>query len=247
MSILHDAVLLNTTIDSISSNSVTVQNKVFTAPLVIDGRGHVPSSVMHYAYQKFMGLIVRLAEPHTEAHPVIMDATVQQEDGFRFVYTLPLDTHRILIEDTYYSDTDQLDVHRLEQNIYAYAAAKNWVIAEVIKQEKGVLPITLSGDIDAFWCNKQSDDIVYTGLRANLFHQTTGYSLLYAMRLADEIIAMNKLDTFNVTKTAQDFSRQIWQQQSFMRILNRMLFFAAQPGHRYRLLARFYRLPTGFN
>ena len=35
---------------------------------------------------------------------VVMDATVPQEDGFRFVYALPLDPDRVLVEDTYFSD-----------------------------------------------------------------------------------------------------------------------------------------------
>ena len=36
---------------------------------------------------------------------------------------------------------------------------------------------------------------------------------------------------------------QQWRSQRFLRLLNRMLFFASAPSQRYRLLQRFYKLP----
>jgi lycopene beta-cyclase len=38
-------------------------------------------------------------------------------------------------------------------------------------------------------------------------------------------------------------SKRTWRARSYYRLLNRMLFRAAEPGQRYRVLERFYRLP----
>ena len=43
----------------------------------------------------------------------------------------------------------------------------------MVREECGSLPIPLGGDIGAFW----RDDVVRLGMRAGLFHPTTGYSL----------------------------------------------------------------------
>jgi len=45
---------------------------------------------------------------------------------------------------------------------------------------------------------------------------------------------------YRATKT---FSVQQWRRQGFMRLLNRMLFYASPPLQRYRILQRFYTLP----
>ena len=42
-----------------------------------------------------------------------MDATVPQVDGYRFFYVLPLAPDRLLVEDTYFSDSTHLDVAQL--------------------------------------------------------------------------------------------------------------------------------------
>jgi lycopene beta-cyclase len=39
-------------------------------------------------------------------------------------------------------------------------------------------------------------------------------------------------------------SKSAWRERSFYRLLNRMLFRAAEPAQRYRVLERFYRLPA---
>ena len=84
--------------------------RVIEGTLVVDARG--PEAVPDLSgrgYQKFLGLEVRLREATTVTRPLIMDATVAQLDGFRFVYSLPLAADRMLIEDTYYSDSPALD------------------------------------------------------------------------------------------------------------------------------------------
>ena len=56
---------------------------------VIDGRGFPAARFMNAGFQKFLGLEVALAADHGLEAPLLMDATVPQEGGFRFVYVLP--------------------------------------------------------------------------------------------------------------------------------------------------------------
>jgi len=47
-----------------------------------------------------------------------------------------------------------------------------------------------------------------------------------------------------VREAIMGMSKTVWRERSFYRLLNRMLFRAAEPGQRYKVLERFYRLPT---
>lgn len=239
---LGDAVMLGAPVRIVDRNTVQLGDLTLKAGVVIDGRGQEASLHMRCAYQKFVGREVLLDAPHGQAVPIIMDATVAQGDGFRFVYTLPFDTRRILIEDTYYSSDPGLDRAVVGDNIDAYIAARGWKATSVVREETGVLPIALSGDIEAFWRDKQ-ENLPCSGLRAGLFHATTGYSLPYAVRLADLVAGLETLDADTVYQATRTFSVRQWRRQGFMRLLNRMLFYAAPPLQRYRVLQRFYKLP----
>ncbi|MDX2288124.1 MAG: lycopene beta-cyclase CrtY [Hyphomicrobiaceae bacterium] len=214
------------------------------ARLVVDGRGARPSDALLLGYQKFVGLEVELAAPHNSARPVIMDATVEQIDGYRFVYTLPFSPTRLLIEDTYYSDAADLDVSALADRCRAYATVRGWRIADIIRQEQGVLPITLAGRIDRFWA-EGDNGACRAGMRAGLFHPTTGYSLPDAMHVAMMLSGLKDLSTRTAAVAVERHSRQAWKDRGFFRLLNRMLMLAAQGAERRDVLERFYTLPQG--
>jgi lycopene beta-cyclase len=236
--------------------------RVLRGPCVIDGRGYAPSPALALGFQKFLGQEVRCAAPHGETVPVIMDAAVSQDDGYRFIYTLPLSPDRLLIEDTYYADGAALDAAVLRGKIAAYAAARGWRIAEVVREEHGVLPVVLAGDIDAFWSGAQrpaenvgrpAENVGRSamrcwgaaapiGLRAALFHPTTGYSVPDAVRLADLLAGLPELTTGAVFEAVEAHSKRLWRERGFYRMLNRMLFLAAEPKQRYEVLQRFYKL-----
>ena len=208
------------------------------ADAVIDGRGYRPSPHLQIAFQKFYGIEVRTAAPHGQADPIIMDATVPQRDGFRFVYTLPFAPDRMLIEDTYYSDGLGLDRTALRGLTLDYAQRRGWEVAEILRDEAGVLPIALGGDIERFWAD--SGGVARAGLRAALFHPTTGYSLPDAVRLADRIAALGDLRAASLHAETRAHSIQCWKDAGFYRLLDRLLFKAAEPDRRYSLIERFY-------
>jgi len=211
------------------------------ARAVIDGRGDPGSHHLGVGYQKFLGLFVRLAADHGLEGPILMDATVEQRDGYRFVYTLPLSARDLLIEDTYYSNGPGLNRDGLAVEIRAYANRQDWEITAILGEESGVLPIVLGGDLHAFWGEGPSG-VARSGMRAALFHPTTGYSLPDAVALADEIAAARDGDGRALFRLTRQRSIDHWRRTGYYRLLNRMLFQAAEPDERYRVFERFYGL-----
>jgi lycopene beta-cyclase len=212
------------------------------ASAVIDGRGDPGRGPLDLGFQKFLGRTLALDAPHGLVGPVLMDATVPQTDGFRFLYSLPFDERRVLVEDTRYSDTPGLDKDALRVAIEAYAAGQGWRVARVEGEEEGSLPIVLDGDIEAFW-DSGNPGVPRAGMRAALFHPTTGYSLPEAVRLADAIAACADLRSPALYALTRERSREAWRRGRYFRLLNRMLYRAARPEERYRVLEHFYRLP----
>lgn len=217
-----------------------------TARAVIDGRGPVDTPDLSLGFQKFVGLEVRLTAPHGLSEPIIMDATVSQDGGYRFIYTLPLDERTLLIEDTRYTDGAALDREVFVEGVKAYAALQGWSIDTIIREEQGVLPVALGGDLDAHF--RRRGPTALAGLRSGLFHPTTGYSLPDAVDLADRLATAPSLHGEALHGEAlsariQTHAVGVWKQRGFYRLLNRMLFRAARPERRYRILERFYRLP----
>ncbi|MGQ0660767.1 lycopene beta-cyclase CrtY [Sphingosinicella sp.] len=204
----------------------------------IDARGAAHLEALDLGWQKFVGREVRLAAPHGLERPIVMDACVDQVDGYRFIYCLPFAEDRLLIEDTYYSADAALDRDALGRRIEAYAEKQGWRVAAVEHEETGVLPVAMGGDFDAFW--PESDRAARIGLCGGFFHPTTGYSLPDAVRTA--MLIARQEDFSNLPTVLRAASKRLWKARGFYRLLDRMLFRAAAPAERYRVLEHFYRL-----
>ncbi|MBD3876801.1 lycopene beta-cyclase CrtY [Pseudomonas kunmingensis] len=238
---LSDGVRLRTTVASVEPQRVRLgSGDILQAGAVIDGRGVRRTGQLALGFQKFLGQELRLQQPHGLREPIIMDASVAQQDGYRFVYVLPLSADTLLIEDTYYADGATVAPDSLRDNIASYASTRGWAIADVLREEQGVLPIVLSGDLPAFW--EEARGVPQTGLSAALFHPTTGYSLPDAVRLADHLIALDRWDAAGLFEAIRDYALAQWRQRGFFRLLNRMLFLAGPADRRWTVMQRFYRL-----
>lgn len=234
--------LLDTRVAAVGPEALRLEDgRELRARVVIDARGQVRSDHLDLRWQKFVGQEVELEAEHGLSEPIIMDATVPQLDGYRFVYVLPLTARTLLIEDTYYSDGADLGPDALRARIADYAAGKGWRIVRVIREEAGILPVALGGDIGAFW-DEGEPGMPRIGLRAALFHPTTGYSFPDAVRAADLIAGLDRLDAAGVHAAVRRASETLWRERWYYRALNRMLFLAADPAERYRVLERFYGL-----
>jgi lycopene beta-cyclase len=204
--------------------------------LVVDARGPQRSeSSSAQGYQKFVGLELRLRRPHGRAVPMLMDATVPQIEGFRFVYVLPLAADRLLVEDTYVTDTPLLDRKVVADRALGYAEAQGWQVEEIEREEFGVLPLPWKGQQRATLHGP-----LLAGYRGGWFHPVTGYSFPIALRLALAVARAPLTDPF---AALAELARRQRAQRSYGHLLNRMFFQWFAPAQRYHVLERFYRLP----
>ncbi|MET1755207.1 lycopene beta-cyclase CrtY [Novosphingobium sp. RD2P27] len=239
-----ERLLTGTRVTSATAQTVTLADgRAFAAGAVIDARGSAGMPHMAGGWQKFAGQMLRLSAPHGLTDPIVMDSTVPQLDGYRFVYALPFSTTEIFVEDTYYADGPTLDLPALRERIAAYAAREGWQVDTVEYEETGVLPVIGSGDFEAFWQAAGPSGAGRAGARAALVHPLTSYSLPIALRFALHLCTLDKLSAEAVGRACHAWAREHWREGRFYRMLTRMLFGAAVPDQRYKVLERFYGLP----
>jgi lycopene beta-cyclase len=206
------------------------------AATVVDARGPDRASGAG-GWQKFVGVDVQLARPHGVEVPVLMDATVPQLDGFRFVYVLPLAADRLLVEDTCFSERPALDAPALRARALAYAAAQGWHVRAVVREERGVLPMTWDAEVVA-----PERGLITGGYQGGWFHPVTGYSFPVALRVASAIgDALGRGDDPAAAVAALVPAHRA--QLRFARRLVWMMFRWFPSETRAGVLEHFYRLP----
>jgi len=218
---------------------VLADGSLITAQYVIDARGWQPPENRQkgtVGYQKFFGQDLRLQSPHGLKFPRVMDASVPQLDGFRFLYVLPWTADSLLVEDTRYTLDPDIDKEQMRREIAVYAQAQGWQIAAVEREEQGCLPIPFQP------ASLPQTAAIPWGVRASAFHPTTGYSFVFAMEAADLISREPVSADFG--ERVRRLHAQMARRQRFFYWINRMLFWE-RPARRYKLLQRFYRLPGG--
>ena len=230
--------LLDRQVASVGSSMVRFEDEsLVRGRVVIDARGPDSTARARTGYQKFVGLELALQSDGPWTRPLLMDATVSQSDGYRFVYVLPFSARRVLVEDTSYSSSPWLDAFEVERRILAYATAHGATVVRVLRRETGVLPLPLDGEVDV----PRAGAPIAVGYRGGFFHPVTGYSLPLAARVA---VALARARTPEETRTAmRAVARQLEPQRRFGQLLNRLMFEAMPPALRWTALDRFYRLP----
>jgi lycopene beta-cyclase len=150
----------------------------------------------------------------------------------------------MFVEDTYYSDTPDLEPRALGARIDAYVAARGWQVERVAREETGALPVAMGGDFEAYW-QSGGASVAKAGMRAGLFHPLTSYSLPDAVRTASLVAQFGHFDgaalhdLLHGTRGASGAaaaSTGCWRRCCSRR---------PSPAERYRILERFYRLDEG--
>jgi lycopene beta-cyclase len=240
--VLGSRVLLRTTADHVDARRVVVRDGAgrswaIDGDVVIDARGPDRAVPIACGWQKFLGRELVLAAPHGLARPILMDATLPQRDGFRFMYVLPLAADRLLVEDTYFSDGSYLDVEKLRREIGSYVATRGWAVTSVAREETGVLPMPWQ------MATPEPCAPLVAGYAGGWFHPVTGYSFPIAARLAALVASLPAGALFGPELAA--FAAAHARQLVFAQRLSHMLFRWFSPEQRHHVLARFYRLPEG--
>jgi len=214
--------------------------------LVLDARGEGPDGyVGRSAYQKFVGWELELDALAADVAPIptLMDAGVEQHDGFRFVYTLPFSPGRLLVEDTYFSTSPVLDRALIRGRLSEHLRRHRITRYHVVREESGVLPMPWSAS------TRRRDDVLAIGYRGGFFHPGTGYSLARSVLVAHRIARLASAEVnVDLTATVESGLRKLaasWASDNrFARALNRLAF-RYLPGGWLRSLvySPIYRLP----
>lgn len=238
-----DAIRTGSRVAQLDADGIILANgERIAANAVIDCRDGSSSAHLTGGWQVFLGQHRRTATPHGIDRPVIMDATVEQHNAYRFVYLLPLSPDEIFIEDTYYADSPALDAPLLRQRVADYARSHGWQ-GEVLHEETGVLPVITGGDFTAYRIGLSVDGVALAGSRGGFVHPLTSYTLPVAVTTAFAIAEQAHLPGGALADFVAQRAQQHWRDTHFYRLLGRMLFDAAEPNQRYRIFERFYRLP----
>lgn len=210
------------------------------ARTVIDCRGFAPSPHLTGGWQVFMGRHLRTHAPHGVTRPVIMDATVEQLGGYRFIYLLPLAPDEVFVEDTYYQDAPLLDRAALSDRLDAYCRAQGWD-GTVLGSETGMLPVVTGGDFAAFQRAQRIEGVATAGVRGGFTHPLTSYTLPFAVQTALAVAGHADLAGEQLAALLEERARRHWAATRFYRRLGAMLF-GAPPTQRRRVFERFYGL-----
>jgi lycopene beta-cyclase len=210
--------------------------RMLTADLIVDARGprRMPGAPS-CGYQKFLGLELAFEPAHSLGGPILMDASVEQVDGFRFFYVLPFGPSRMLVEDTRFSLDSHMHAESARRAVLAYASRFGRV-QRVLREEHGVLPMPWKNAHEA-----PCGSPLVAGYRGGWFHPATGYSMPAAIRLALHVADRAPRAVFD--EELQRLYRQHERQARYAERLNWLLFHGFEPHDMWRVFERFYRLP----
>lgn len=230
----------NQTVTHTDSRHVqTVGGDRYEADLVIDNRGPLPTDFANanhspVGYQKFCGFEIEIDAAWPIDGPVIMDDAVEQSDGFRFVYSLPFTSHRVLVEDTRFSNSPQIDRQESLATTRQYLRSIGVDSFRIVREETGVLPMPY-GAIDF----PRRTTPLSGGYAGGWFHAATGYSFPMAVAFASAVAAH---DAGTVAAAIERLADHHARRARFARFLNRLLFQLVAPEKRYQIFRRFYRV-----
>ncbi|MBU6239808.1 MAG: lycopene beta-cyclase CrtY [Planctomycetes bacterium] len=230
-------ILTHTTVADVEKNCVVLgDGRRLDGAVVIDNRGPAPRNAGSFAggFQKFWGFELELNQDWPHANPIVMDDQIDQEDGFRFIYTLPMERRRVLVEDTRFSNTTSIDREECLEKVRAYVISRGCHDWRIVREEHGVLPMPTNGFMPG-----SGLPMLAGGYRGGWFHAATGYSFPMALRVA-QTIATNPID--QLADALQRLSQEHAWRGRFSRFLNRLLFELVKPQTRYQIFRRFYRV-----
>jgi len=179
-------ILLGHQVVRASAHEVTLASgRRVRAAAVLDARGARPDKTA-CGYQKFVGWEIETAEPAPSLgrNPTLMDACVQQLDGYRFVYVLPMSSTRFLVEDTYFSRDPMITPEVVAGRLRAYLSDRGIRGYTIVREERGVLPMPWTAGPEM--AGEDSTPLAL-GYRAGLFHPATGYSLGIGAQTAERL------------------------------------------------------------
>jgi len=174
---------------------VATERRAYKARFVFDGRGLPPGSPLFeearrdsaWVPQRFVGLRIRTARPVFDPEVCkLMDFSVGQGRGLRFVYVLPFGAREALVENVYLSETNlPLAEHRME--IFAYLESVYGLRPDeyvIDGEERGYIPMT-----DYKFPRRVGERAYSIGMLGGGSRPSTGYTFVRIQRYCRALAA----------------------------------------------------------
>lgn len=159
-----------------AAKGATVFSSIFEKPTLKKGE--------HYFLQHFKGWIIRAKQPVMPADEMyLMDFRTSQEHGTAFVYTLPLDEHRVFVEYTLFTETMLSDAQYdegLRRYVHEVLGLSDYEIEDT---EFGVIPMT------DHRFQRVVDGVVRIGTAGGDTRASTGYTFTNTQRTIGRMLA----------------------------------------------------------
>jgi len=239
----QNRLLLRTEVVALTSKKIVISTgEVYHGRLVVDCRG--PRSIQdncfeQCGYQKFWGFEVELKSDWPFTVPTIMDDRIDQRDGFRFIYSLPLEARRVLVEDTRFANNPALVREECLEQVRRYLTELGVLDWSIVREESGVLPMPISTEMMPGAKSQGVDSPLAGGYLGGWFHAATGYSFPLAVSFAETLA---KTTPELASQATQLLAKQHHARSRFARFLNQLLFRLVRPTTRYQIFRRFYRV-----
>ena len=134
-------------------------------------------------FQSFYGWeIAAQAAVFDPACFTMMDFKVQQDGATQFMYVLPFDAHRALVEITRFGE-ENISSELATQALKTYLEERS-IGYEIETREQGVIPM-FCNDISV---NKSTRTWINTGERAGMLKPSTGYSFERSLSYAQQVV-----------------------------------------------------------
>lgn len=211
------------------------ETELIECTAVIDCRGREASQPRpsESGYQSFIGYEYQTDHPWPIAEPTLMDVRADQAFGFEFLYELPFEPHRVLLEYTRFSDEPTCDESRARNLVSTRLSEAGIGDRELIRTERGCLPMPFGKSPTSHQMT------VAGGYAGGWYHAATGYSMPLAVRFAD-IVSRAEPATLGIV--IRNAVKQDTLRRGFTRFLNRLLFCLVKPENRWQIFRRFYRV-----
>jgi len=158
--------------DNVFEITLDNEEKIYSRK-IYDSRSVTMGS--HRLKQHFIGNIVTVKDGHQIKNARLMDFRVTQDQGLHFIYLLPLDDKRLLVESTVFSKL-LLDSIWYQNQIFTYIE-NNLSIKkyEINDTEQGVLPM--------FEINSQNrDNYIQIGTKGGATKISSGYAFSFFLK-----------------------------------------------------------------
>lgn len=199
----------------------------------IDARGSANLSTLDLLYESSLERDLVLKAPHRVDRPVLIDATVDQAGGLRFVRLIPLGDDRLIVADACLSERAQPD-EGAAARLDAYLKARGWQKKKLLGERAVSRPLPLGGDLPALW-RLGGHRVAKLGPRGGFVHPLTGGTIADA---ADMALLLTRQRDFSGAVLNDLFAAEalaLWKRREPLRAVTAAL--GAAPAEERRTLA----------